>query len=272
MSSFSANRTTDVTQQPVQANDKGNLRSDLLIKFDYNILSTPRKEPKIRSQISEVGQKEKLTYVSLMHKIKQARLAGYTDQEVITAVISSVVPGLTLATVLNLALDRLTQFLDAHYDQKNANDLCNAMTKVPHFTEESVYTFMMWCLEICLKILLDSEKSCDFSYSPGFINKLFLKTIERGVANPFVAQEIEPLLRYQNVCDEELLAVIIKASALEKERCMLQAAQSPKKVVRVHQTNSRQEEVRSKQPDGSKLVLEVNVLTSKLTCSKILII
>ena len=76
------------------------------------MLSPLRKELTIRGQIGEAGQKHKLTYVSLMHQIKQARLTGYTDQEVINTVISSMVPGLTLRTVLetipNLTLDRLT--------------------------------------------------------------------------------------------------------------------------------------------------------------------
>ena len=76
------------------------------------MLSPLRKELKIRGQIGEAGQEHKLTYVSLMHQIKQARLTGYTDQEVINTVISSMVPGLTLRTVLetipNLTLDRLT--------------------------------------------------------------------------------------------------------------------------------------------------------------------
>ena len=69
------------------------------------------------------------------------------------------------------------------------------------------------------------------------------------------------------MCDEALLAAIIKPSASEKERSMLQAAQTPKKVVRVHETNSRQEEAKSKQHDDSisKLVSAVDVLTSKLT-------
>ena len=47
------------------------------------MLSVLTKELKIRGQIGEAGQKDKLTYVSLMHQIKQARLTGYTDQEVI---------------------------------------------------------------------------------------------------------------------------------------------------------------------------------------------
>ena len=102
-----ADETTDVTQQQIQANGEGNLRSDLLREF--GMLSPLRKELKIRGQIGEAGQKDKLTYVSLMYQIKQARLTDYTDQEVINAVISSMVPGLTLRAVLettpNLTLD-----------------------------------------------------------------------------------------------------------------------------------------------------------------------
>ena len=70
------------------------------------------------------------------------------------------------------------------------------------------------------------------------------------------------------ICDEALLAAIIKAAASEKERSMLQApAQTPKKVIRVHETTHRQEEGKPKQHDDSisKLVPAVDVLTSKLT-------
>ena len=56
MSSCNASGTTDdVTQQPTQANDKGNLRSDLLGEFGR--LGPLRKELKIRGQIGETGQK-----------------------------------------------------------------------------------------------------------------------------------------------------------------------------------------------------------------------
>ena len=111
------------------------------------------------------------------------------------------------------------------------------MTNMLQFPEESVYPFVMRCLEVRQKIFLVSEKSCDLSYSRGFINKLFLRTVERSVSNPFVIQKIKPLLRFENVCDEALLAAIIKASASEKERSMWSMlptdARTPKKAVRV---------------------------------------
>ena len=75
------------------------------------------------------------------------------------------------------------------------------------------------------------------------------------------------MLRSENVCDEALLAAIIKASASEKEKSLLQVVQTPKKVIRVHETNRMQEEAKSKQHDDSisKLVSAVDVLISKST-------
>ena len=138
-----------------------------------------------------------------------------------------------------------------YHEQKNVHDLCNAMTNILQLPEKAVFTFVMRCLEVPQKILLVSKKSLDLSYSPGFMNKLFLRTIERGVSNPFLVQEIKPLLLSDNVCDEALLAAIFKTSPSEKERSMLQAGQTPKKMVRFHETNTKPEEAKSKQHGDS---------------------
>ena len=57
-----------------------------------------------------------MTYVSLVHQIKQAKLVCYTDKEITNAVISSMSPSLTLRNVLetasSLSLERLEQFFE----------------------------------------------------------------------------------------------------------------------------------------------------------------
>ena len=81
--------------------------------------------------MAEAGQKDKLTYVSLVHQRIRAKLMGYTDQKIISAVISSMFTSLTLQTVLettlSLSLERLEQFMEAHFQQQYAHDLCNTM-------------------------------------------------------------------------------------------------------------------------------------------------
>ena len=59
MSTSNANRTTDAIQQPIQANDKGNVRSYHLKEF--RMLSPLKRELKIRGEIGDTGQKDKLT-------------------------------------------------------------------------------------------------------------------------------------------------------------------------------------------------------------------
>ena len=54
------------------------------------------------------------------------------------------------------------------------------------------------------------------------------------------------MFRSENVNNEALLAAIIKASGSDKEWPMPRSVQRPTKVVRVHETNSRQEEAKSK--------------------------
>ena len=66
-----------------------NLRTSLL-----------RKELKIKGQIGEANQKDKLTYVSLMHQIDEAQEAGYEESETVNSVIRGMIPNLTLRNVL----------------------------------------------------------------------------------------------------------------------------------------------------------------------------
>ena len=66
-----------------------NLRTSLL-----------RKELKIKGQIGEANQKDKLTNVSLMHQIDEAQEAGYEESETVNSVIRGMIPSLTLWNVL----------------------------------------------------------------------------------------------------------------------------------------------------------------------------
>ena len=86
-----------------------NLRTSLL-----------RKKLKIQGQISETNQKDKLTYVSLMHQSDEAQEAGCEKSEIVRSVIRSMIPCLTLRNVLertlNLSLNQLLQYLEAYFD------------------------------------------------------------------------------------------------------------------------------------------------------------
>ena len=74
-----------------------------------------RKEFKIRGQVGEAGQKGTLSYISLMHQIKNLKQAGYKEIEIVSVVIDAMIPSLTLRNVLetisNLSLAQLQKYI-----------------------------------------------------------------------------------------------------------------------------------------------------------------
>ena len=66
-----------------------NLRTSLL-----------RKELKIKDQIGEVNQNDKLTYVSLMHQIDEAKQTWYGESEIVSSVNGAMIPSPSLRNAL----------------------------------------------------------------------------------------------------------------------------------------------------------------------------
>ena len=74
------------------------------------------------------GQKDKLSYISLLKQIEAERDKGYSDKEIVNVVLIAITPGLYLQNVLetteNLILSRLMKFLQPHFVERYAADLC----------------------------------------------------------------------------------------------------------------------------------------------------
>ena len=149
-------------------------------------------------------------HVSLIHQINEAQEAGYDESEIVNSVIRAMSPSLTLRNVLettsNLSLQRLLQFLESHFEEKSATDLCGKLTSMILLPEESEYSYVMKCIEVRQKVLLASSKS-DIKYDKGLVMKLFYRTLERGLLSSYVVQEIKPLLR-SSVSDEDLITAV----------------------------------------------------------------
>ena len=62
-----------------------NLRTSLL-----------RKELKIKGQIGEANEKDKLTYVSLMHQIEEPQEAGHEQSEIVSSMVRAMILSLGL--------------------------------------------------------------------------------------------------------------------------------------------------------------------------------
>ena len=181
------------------------------------------------------------------------------------------VPSLTLRGVLettpNLSLAQLLQFFEDHFNERSAEDLCNAITSLVKSTDESVYAYVMRTIEIRQKVLLASQKASgkgEIGFDKDLFMKLFLRILERGIISQYVVQKIRYILKTSSKADEELISAVTKASALEKERSTFQSKN--KKQVKVFEVSSgfRSGSV-SEESTVTKLVSAVDKLTSKVS-------
>ena len=175
-----------------------------------------------------------------MHQIDEVQEAGYEESEIVRSVIRAMIPSLTLRNVLestpNLSLNQLLQYLEAHFDERNATDLCSKLTSMVQLPEESEYQYVMRWIEIRQKVILASNKS-DIKYDKELVRKLFYHTLESRLLSSYVIQEIKSLIR-NNASDEDLIAAVTKASATEKERNLVQGKHQNKKALRVYEVSS----------------------------------
>ena len=63
------------------------------INFQNSLI---RHDFKIIGQAGEVGRKEKLSYISLIHQIEADLAKGYSENEAVHAIINAISPGLSI--------------------------------------------------------------------------------------------------------------------------------------------------------------------------------
>ena len=85
------------------------------LNFQNSLL---RHDFKIIDQVGEVGQKEQLSYISLIPQIEAGLAKGYSENEIVHAVINAVSPGLSIQSYLEgsgqLLLSRLRKIIRSH--------------------------------------------------------------------------------------------------------------------------------------------------------------
>ena len=110
------------------------------------------KDFKIRGVIGEKGQKYKLWYISLLKQIEGKRDKGYSDKEIVNAILRAITPGLYLRNVLetteNLTLSRLMKFLLSHFVERNTTDLCQHLSSITQGSQETATQFVYCAMSL----------------------------------------------------------------------------------------------------------------------------
>ena len=186
-------------------------------------MDAARKEFKIKGQIGDPGQREKLPFTSLVHQIDRALSRGYPEADVVDAVINAMVPGLSLRAYLetkpDLDLPVLRRLLRSHYREKEATELYHDLTRAVQEPKESPQEFLLRMLALRQKILFASkEANAAFSYDATLVQGMFLHSLLTGITNENIKSDLKPLLQKVETTDEALVEQINIAANNEEER------------------------------------------------------
>ena len=188
-----------------------------------NVNSLFRREFKIYGQINEQGKGDQLSFVSLSRQIEGAIEKGYTDKEVVEAVIKAMKPGMQLRsyveTVRDLTLPRLRQILISHYKEKSGTQLYQELATIFQRQKETPEAFLLRCLDLRQKILFASQEADAYlRYDPILVQGMFLRSLETGLRDDNILAKLRPLLHKESISDEELIQQMSAISSAEAER------------------------------------------------------
>ncbi len=190
------------------------------------LLSPPsllRREFKIAGQIGEPGQLDKLTYVSLTHQIDSGVEKGYSEREIVDAVIKSISPHSSLRnyvlTLPDRSLAKLRSILRVFFQEKTAADLYQALVTSTQKPKETPQQFVLRALDARNKVFFASqEEKCANEYSSQLVQNTFLKTVETGLRDESLITNLRPILKTSGVTDEELMKNINELTTTQAER------------------------------------------------------
>ena len=173
--------------------------------------------------VGDPGQKEKLGYQALLSQIEAGLTKGYSDKEVVSAVVRAVQPGLQLRSYLETMVDptlpRLRKILRFHFQERNATELYQLLTNIAQQPNEDPQSFLMRALTVRQKIISASKESdSGIKYDASSVQSLFLHAVETGLADETIHAKIRPLTQNPKVADEDLIGAMSLAISAEAER------------------------------------------------------
>ncbi|XP_035264283.1 uncharacterized protein LOC118222647 [Anguilla anguilla] len=183
---------------------------------------TIKKEFKIWGQIGEGGQKEKLSYTSLLHQINGGLRKRYTDSEVIEAVIRAIIPGLPLRSMLesksDLTISKLKTVLKGHFKVESPSELYHQLINLLQEPKETAQSFLFRAIELKARILASADDDVEEQYGADLIQKKFLRSVYTGLQSESLKLDMRKVLENKTITDEELIEQLNMSSRLEEER------------------------------------------------------
>ena len=182
-----------------------------------------RREFRVFGQIGDATQKDRISFLSLMHQIESGLTKGYGEREVVEAVVRAINPASRLRSYLEgksaLSLADLRRVLRSHYKESGATDLYYQLSRARQEAKESPQEFLIRAMDLQQKVLFVSkEATTGPRYEVEQVRAMFLHTLQTGFRSEGVRMEMRSHLQNPEVSDEELLEHLNTAASQEEER------------------------------------------------------
>ena len=110
-----------------------------------------RREFRIIGQICEVSQEDKLSYVSLKRQVETGLERGYSEKEIVNAIINAISPGLQICSYLegsgSIPLARLRKILRSYYKEGSSSDLYQQLLIMSQNQNEEPVNFLLRAMD-----------------------------------------------------------------------------------------------------------------------------
>ena len=201
---------------------------------------------------------------------------GYSESEVVEAVIRAVSPALKLRSYLemipDLSLSRLRQILRAHFKQKSGTELYQELSVLCQAAKESPQEFLIRAMNLRQQITFASQATdSSVKYEAPLVQSLFIHVVETGLQQESIRAKLRPLLEKANVSDEELMERINTAVSAETERLNKMGSRKSPQVSHVDaqttdtgQGATSKDKPASKEAKPNKLVAALEAVQSDL--------
>ena len=176
---------------------------------NVDVMNMIRREFKISGQIGEPGQKDRLTFASLANQIETGRLKGYSDRDIVHAVIRAIVPGSELRSYLEgrskIPLPNLRRIIRSHYKERDATELFKQLSQLKQEAKETPQAFLLRAFNIRQKVIFASQEvESKLRYEPQLVREMFRHTLVTGLRSESIKNELRPYLDDSETTDEVL--------------------------------------------------------------------
>ena len=184
-----------------------------------------RREFKIKGQIGKPGEKDnKLDFLALQRAIEAGLLKGYSDSEIIEAVIQQSTGAPELRSVLISSIDMtvhgpdgLMDILESYFLESESDDLVQQLSTAKQSAKDDPQTFLLKVVHLKNRIVREGEADGG-GFSEDYLRKIMLKTLRSGISDERILNDLRPILKDTTVSDGRLLKEMKKAVRADVER------------------------------------------------------